>query len=207
MTFNAFGFILTSTIAPITYLRSWALVVSVITTRFLVYQHPFLFETFARVYNNTFPFQQHFNMACDLLPPPAHACLLPFEQFIEQQMVQLQDSILEHLQHHTLSIMLFDMTSQAHRAQILSNYGLQACTWLITWLVFPTFQLSSLVFCITFRTWFGLPHPSIASILRCVCTHPINPMGIHLLCCAHGNEHTRIIKGLDEYMILDEQGS
>ncbi len=23
------------------------------------------------------------------------------------------------------------------------------------------------------------------------CAHPINPMGIHFLCCVHGNEHTR----------------
>jgi hypothetical protein len=30
--------------------------------------------------------------------------------------------------------------------------------------------------------------PSIASILQCVCTHPIDSMGIHLLCCAHGNK-------------------
>jgi hypothetical protein len=34
----------------------------------------------------------------------------------------------------------------------------------------------------------GLPHPSIASIFRCVCTHPINPMGIHFLRCVHVNE-------------------
>jgi hypothetical protein len=24
-----------------------------------------------------------------------------------------------------------------------------------------------------------------------VCTHPINPMGIHLLPCTHGNKHTK----------------
>jgi hypothetical protein len=36
----------------------------------------------------------------------------------------------------------------------------------------------------------GLPHPSIASIPQCVCTHPIDLMGIHLLHCAHDNEHT-----------------
>jgi hypothetical protein len=35
-----------------------------------------------------------------------------------------------------------------------------------------------------------LSHPSIASIPWCVYTHPIDPMGIHILCCAHGNEHT-----------------
>ncbi len=34
----------------------------------------------------------------------------------------------------------------------------------------------------------GLPNPSIASIPRCVCTHPIHPMGIHFLRCAHGNK-------------------
>jgi len=39
--------------------------------------------------------------------------------------------------------------------------------------------------------WLGLSHLSIASLPLCVCTHPINPMGIHILCCTHGNEHTR----------------
>jgi hypothetical protein len=34
-----------------------------------------------------------------------------------------------------------------------------------------------------------LPYPSIVNKPWCVCTHPINPMGIHLLHCAHGNEH------------------
>jgi hypothetical protein len=36
--------------------------------------------------------------------------------------------------------------------------------------------------------WLGLPHPSITGIPRCVCTHSIDPMSIHLLCCVHGNE-------------------
>jgi hypothetical protein len=26
---------------------------------------------------------------------------------------------------------------------------------------------------------------------QCVCTHPINPMGIYLLCCTHNNKHIR----------------
>jgi hypothetical protein len=45
-------------------------------------------------------------------------------------------------------------------------------------------------FSTTLRTRFKLPHLSIVSILQCVCTHPINPMGIHFLRCAHGNECT-----------------
>jgi hypothetical protein len=39
---------------------------------------------------------------------PAHVCLFPFEQFIGQQMVHLQNSILEHLHHHIFSSMFFD---------------------------------------------------------------------------------------------------
>jgi hypothetical protein len=42
----------------------------------------------------------------------------------------------------------------------------------------------------------GLPHPSIASIFWCVCTHPINLMGIHFLCCAHNNECIRTHDGV-----------
>jgi hypothetical protein len=39
--------------------------------------------------------------------------------------------------------------------------------------------------------WLGLTHPSIASLPQCVCTHTIDPMDIHLLYCAHGNECMR----------------
>ncbi len=45
--FRGVGFISTSTIAPTTYLRSWALVVLVIAVRFMVDQHLFLLETLA----------------------------------------------------------------------------------------------------------------------------------------------------------------
>ncbi len=127
-------------------------------------------------------------IACDFLPPLACACFPPFEQLIRQQMVQPQDSISEHLHHNTLSIMLFDRTSEVHCAQILSCSSSRVGTWLTTWLVFPTFQLSSSNFYTTFYMWLGLPNPSIVGIPWCV--HPIDLMGIHFLCCVHGNEHT-----------------
>jgi hypothetical protein len=63
-----------------------------------------------------------------------------------------------------------------------------ASAWFITWLVFPIFWLFSPIFCITFHIRLGLPHPSITCILRCVCTCPIDLMGIHLLRCAYGNK-------------------
>ncbi len=80
------------------------------------------------------------------------------------------------------------MISKAHHFRILSCFGLGSSVWLKVWLIF---QLSSLVFSITFWTWFGLPHLSIIGILQCVCTHPIDPMGIHLLSCAQNNEHIK----------------
>jgi hypothetical protein len=82
---------------------------------------------------------------------------------------------------------------QTHCVQILSCSSLGAGTWLTMWLVFLTFQLSSPIFSIVFQTWFGLPHPSIASFLQCICTHHINLVGIHFLHSnIHGNEHKRI---------------
>jgi hypothetical protein len=74
----------------------------------MVDQHPFFFEALTWVDNKTFLFQQHLKTICDLLLPPTQACLPFFEQFIGQQMVHLQDSILERLHHHTFFNMFFD---------------------------------------------------------------------------------------------------
>ncbi len=87
--------------------------------------------------------------------------------------------------------MIFDKTFKAHRAWILSCFGPRAGAWFTVWPIFLAFWLSSLVFYITLCTQLGLPNPSIANILWCVCTHFIDPMGIHFLCCVHGNKHTR----------------
>jgi hypothetical protein len=82
ITFDGVGLILTSIIAPTTYLGNRAFVISIIFARFMVDKCPFLLEALARIVNNTFLFQQHLNNTCDLLTPPACACLFPFEQFI-----------------------------------------------------------------------------------------------------------------------------
>jgi hypothetical protein len=58
VTFNGVEILLTSTIALIAYLGCWALIVSVITIRFMVGQCLFLLEDLARIDNNTFSFQQ-----------------------------------------------------------------------------------------------------------------------------------------------------
>jgi hypothetical protein len=133
-------------------------------------------------------------VACDFLPPIAQACLLPFEQFIGQQVVRFQDSILECLHHHTLSNMLFDRICETHHAWILSCSNFAVSVRLIVrstflaWLAFLAFQISSPSFSMMLQTRLGLPHLLIASILWCVCTHPINVTSVHLLCHASGNE-------------------
>ncbi len=124
-------------------------------------------------------------MTCDFLPPLARVCFPPFEQLIGKQPIQLQDSILERLHHHTLSNMLSDGISEAHHAQMLSCFGLGVDVWFIAWPIFVAFWLSSLVFSTTLHTRLRLPHLSTTGIPQCVCPHPIDFMGIHFLYCAH----------------------
>ncbi len=85
--FGGMKFILIVIIALIAYLGCWTFAASIIIVRFMVDQCPFLFETLTQINNNTFPFQKHLKVACDLLSPPARACFLSFEQLIRQQMV------------------------------------------------------------------------------------------------------------------------
>jgi hypothetical protein len=89
----------------------------------MVDQCLFLLETLAQVDNNTFLFQQHFKGARNLLPPSSSVCLPPFEQLVGQHMIQLQNSILKRLHHHTLSNMFFNKIFKAHHARILSCSG------------------------------------------------------------------------------------
>ncbi len=118
ITFGGIRFISITTIASIVYLGNWTLVALIITTRFMVDHHPFFFKALTRIDNNTLLFQQHLKATCDLLPPPTHMCFPLFKQFIRQQMVQLQDSILECLHHHMFSNMFCERIFEAHCVQI-----------------------------------------------------------------------------------------
>ncbi len=101
-------------------------------------------------------------------------------------MVQFQNSILEHLHYHTFSNMIFNRIFKAHCAWILSCFGPKVCARLQLINLF-SLLISSPNFSTSLWTWFGLSHPSIASILSCIHTHLIDFMGIHLLHCTHGN--------------------
>ncbi len=125
-------------------------------------------------------------MEKEIITASTCACLPSFEQLIEQQMVQLQDSILKRLHHHIFFIMLSDRISEIHCVWILSCFGLGIGACLIDQPIFPSFQLASPIFFTTFWIGLRLPHPSIVGIPQCMCTHPIDPKSIHLLRCAHG---------------------
>jgi hypothetical protein len=56
ITFDDIGLILIATITP-NNLRNWALIILIITIKFMVDQYPFLFEALAQVNNNIFFFQ------------------------------------------------------------------------------------------------------------------------------------------------------
>jgi len=71
-------------------------------------QHHFLLKALAQVNNNTSKWLVIFYH-------PQHECV-----FFPLNMVQLQDSILDRLHHHTFSNMLSDKISKTHHAQILS---------------------------------------------------------------------------------------
>jgi hypothetical protein len=53
ITFGDIGFILIATIVPIAYLGNQTFIASMIATKFMVNQCPFLLETLARINNNS----------------------------------------------------------------------------------------------------------------------------------------------------------
>ncbi len=118
ITFDGFRLILTSTITLWAYLGSWTLVVLIIVVRFMVDQRPFLLEALSWVDNNTFPFQQHLKVACDLLPSPTYE-MESWSWTICWPMNWSNGG--KH--HHTFSSMFFDRTSKVHCAWILSCSG------------------------------------------------------------------------------------
>jgi hypothetical protein len=80
--FDGIGLIPIATITPTTCLRNWAFVTSIIVAKFFIDQQPFFFETLTQVYNNAFPFQQHFKVTCDFILFLTWVYFFPFEQLI-----------------------------------------------------------------------------------------------------------------------------
>ncbi|CAM6088894.1 unnamed protein product [Calypogeia fissa] len=50
--------------------------------------------------------------------------------------------------------------------------------------------MSSFIFTTSLRVRLGLPHPGLLGQPSCVCGHPLDPVGTHILQCSHGSERT-----------------
>jgi hypothetical protein len=82
------GFISAKTIAPITYLGSWTLVVFVINSRFLFNSRPFLLEAIGASNLGSLPFEPHLKLFQKFISTAT--CLPLFEQLIKRKKKQLQ---------------------------------------------------------------------------------------------------------------------
>jgi hypothetical protein len=146
----------------------------------MVDHRSFLLEPLARVDNNNFPFQQHLKATCDFLLPQLVCVFFYLKNSSDNKWFNFNISFWSI---YTI-IPFLTCYLMTYLRPIVLEFTVS--------LVFLTFRLSSLIFFATFWMWFRLPHLSIVSILWCMCTHPINLMGIHLLHCYHGNECTCI---------------
>ena len=61
---------------------------------------------------------------------------------------------------------------------------------LVTTPILPFLRFPAPLFVKNLRLRLGLPHPCLATYAACSCGHPLDPLGTHLMRCAHGGERT-----------------
>lgn len=75
-----------------------------------------------------------------------------------------------------------------HCTQLKSCVGLGLGDWLFAHPIISSFRITFDIFSSALHVRLGLPHPLIHGFSQCICRQPINSIGIHLLCYAHGGE-------------------
>jgi hypothetical protein len=141
----------------------------------MVDQHPFLFEALARVNNNTFPFQ-HLKATCDLwtIYHATNDSISKFHLRAFAPLYPFQHALWWDIWGPLCLNFIMFWPKDKHLVYILINFP---CLSIIS----PNFLHNILN--VTWTTpSFNCRHP-----LMCMHTSH-RPMGIHLLCCAHGNE-------------------
>ncbi len=66
--------------------------------------------------------------------------------------------------------------------------GSDVRAWLLTCLVIPFFCLPLDVLFITLCIRLGFSHLLVFRVSHCICSQPLDPIRIHLLCCMHGGK-------------------
>lgn len=128
------------------------------------------------------PFHQGLKVVLgSLLLPSTCVCFSPLKMFFGQQMVWHQHFILEHLQHNTFFNILSNENPNVHWTHILSCSCLSMGAQFTIQLIFSMFLLSFAKHFTTLPILARIFHLSIVSFFQCMCTQPINPLGVHSL--------------------------
>lgn len=109
------GLISLNVIALATYLKSWALVTSVIASRFLLDFHLFLLKAIGANSLGSLPFQAHLRSTRRLFHSGVVTCVPPFEQLAEQGANCFQKNISKKLHDHFFNIIFFCLLFDSHR--------------------------------------------------------------------------------------------
>jgi hypothetical protein len=172
------------------YLGSWAFVALVNAFTFLLDSCPFLLEAIGVNNLSLLPFQAHLKLSKNKILLVTTTCLPLFEQLVKMGVIQLQKTISKRLHDYSFSNIILNMSFDSHWTCLKSYARPSVETWLYACLVISCFCLPSNVFPSTLQTKLNLPHPLALGLTHCIYAQPLNPIGIHLLCCAHGEKKT-----------------
>jgi hypothetical protein len=99
---------------------------------------------------------------------------------------------------HSLFWIIFDMPFDSHWACVSRGSGARA--WLFAHLVILCFHLPSNIFSFALQIKLDLPHPLTLGLTHCIWDHPLDLMGIHFFCCAHGVERTYCMMSFEMFL-------
>ncbi len=116
------------------------------------------------------------------------SCVPPLDQLAKKGAYQFQKNILKILHNHSISSILFYLISNQHHVHLRSFAKLKASAWQSGHLVILFFPFNFICFLLRNVHQIGL-FPSLAiGLSHPTCGQPLDPMGIHLFCYAHGKE-------------------
>ena len=179
-----------SSIAPVAYLGSWALVASALATRFHQSYQPILTEVIASVEDSQLPFQCALRDARALLPEIARDAIPPFESLLISPPEHVQQRLSDKLASSTFDQLVADVPTDEARARLRSVAGPGAGAWITASPIIVSLQMAPDLYTTAIRTRLGLSHPGLQGHLTCICGHSMDAQGTHLLRCPRGGERT-----------------
>jgi len=111
-----------------------------------------------------------------------------YEKLVERGVKQFQKNILRRLHNDSFFNIIFDLPLDLYCACLRSCVRLRVGPWLFACLIIFFFHLASNVFSFAMYNRLGLPPLLVLDLSHYICGQPLDPMGIRLLCCAHGGE-------------------